>query len=57
MESDMIVVLGLALVFFGGICYILWNERKKQQSQAERIQAPSPESGNDEKELFKKPRH
>jgi cbb3-type cytochrome oxidase subunit 3 len=38
MEADMIVVLCLALFFFGGISYILWKERNKQKPRAAEMQ-------------------
>jgi hypothetical protein len=44
MEPDIIVVLGLALVFFGGIGYILWKENNRNKPQAAEIQASSQEN-------------
>jgi|WetSurMetagenome_2_1015567.scaffolds.fasta_scaffold1007267_1 hypothetical protein len=44
MESDMIVVLGLALFFFGGISYLLWKERNKPKPRAAEMQAFSQDS-------------
>jgi hypothetical protein len=33
MGSDVIVILGLAVIFFGGIGYIMWKERNRQKPQ------------------------
>ena len=34
MELDMIVVLGLAMLFFGGIIYLIWKERTREKTLA-----------------------
>jgi len=44
MEADMIVVLGLALFFFGGISYLLWKERNRQKPRAVEMQVFSQDS-------------
>ena len=35
MDSDMIVVLCLAIVFFGGISYLVWKERDTKKQTVE----------------------
>jgi hypothetical protein len=37
MELDMIVVLGLALLFFGGIVFLIWKDREKEHSQVAEV--------------------
>jgi hypothetical protein len=39
MELDTIIVLSLALVFFGGITYLIWKERNNQKPHGAEIQA------------------
>jgi cbb3-type cytochrome oxidase subunit 3 len=34
MEVGTTVLLGLALLFLGGIIYLIWKERNREQSQA-----------------------
>jgi hypothetical protein len=56
MESDMIVILGLALMFFGGIGYIVWKERNGQKSQAAELHALAQTNGQPiEKSIKRKP--
>jgi flagellar biogenesis protein FliO len=45
MELDMIVVLGLALAFFGAITYLILKERNRQRPQAAEIQV-LPQNNN-----------
>jgi hypothetical protein len=44
MESDMIVILGLALAFFGGIGYIILKERNGRKSQTAELQTFSQDN-------------
>jgi hypothetical protein len=37
MGPDMIIVLGLALAFFGGIGYLAWKENSRQKPKAVKI--------------------
>jgi hypothetical protein len=54
MGSDMIVVLGLALAFFGGVGYLAWKERNKKKPQDGDSQSVSQEYGRPIKKLDRK---
>jgi Flp pilus assembly protein CpaB len=54
MESDIIIILGLALVFFGGIGYMQWKEHNKQKLQAAEIQASSQDNRQPIEKLSKR---
>jgi hypothetical protein len=41
MNLDTLVVFVLALLFFGGIVYLVWNERKKQNLKATKPVSPA----------------
>ena len=43
MGLDTIVVLVLALLFFGGIGFLAWHQRREQKSQVSEIPASGPE--------------
>jgi hypothetical protein len=54
MESDIIVVLGLALVFFGGIGYILWKENNRNKPQTAETQTLSQDNRQSIEKLSKR---
>jgi Flp pilus assembly protein CpaB len=50
-RSDQIVILILALLFFGGIGYLVWSERKKQKLKVSASTPTSPEGNPHSEEL------
>jgi hypothetical protein len=44
MEADTIVILGLALLFFGGITYLIWKERNREKTQVADVPILSQDS-------------
>jgi hypothetical protein len=41
MRPDVLIVLILALLFFGGVGYLVWNDRKRQELPADEPPAPA----------------
>jgi hypothetical protein len=49
MEIGTTVLLGLALLFLGGIIYLIWKERNSEQSQAAEAQTSSRDGNRQSK--------
>lgn len=53
MKIDAIVILFLVLIFFGGIGYLAWSERRKQKLKVSTSTPTSPEGNTQSEELEK----